>query len=126
MKREHIEPSDEFRNEVEQALKLGSQMERRDALNEVCEKYGHFWARTVQLGGLIIKDEEEHDETNVQSAGGTIGVHATLVTAPLETEGQINRNNETVNQNSSSKSGKIIAVIGGVETVYKREDDIGI
>ncbi|CAG8580606.1 5243_t:CDS:10 [Paraglomus brasilianum] len=124
MKREHIAPSDEFRNEVKQALELGSQKKRRDALNEVCEKYGHFWARTVQLGGLIIKDEEEHKETTVQSAGGTIGIDATLGTAPMEINGGISRNNETLNQNSSSNSDKNITVVGGDETAYKREDDI--
>src|SRR6185312_13964155 len=126
MKREHVKPSEEFRNEVERALKLKSQKERRAALNEICEKYGHFWARTVRLGGMIIKNEEEHKETNVQPIGGKISIDATLRTAPLETMGGINRNNETLDQNSSSNLDKIITVIGGDEAAYKYEDDTGI
>ncbi|CAG8621259.1 6115_t:CDS:2 [Paraglomus brasilianum] len=122
MKKEHIKPSDEFTDDVEQALNLGSQEERRDALNEVCAKYGHFWARTVQLGGLIIKNEQEHKETNVHSTGRAIGIGATLGTTLLETEGGINRNNETLNQNLSRNSDKNIAVVGGDETAYKRDD----
>ncbi|CAG8638412.1 9448_t:CDS:2, partial [Paraglomus occultum] len=74
MEREHIKPSEEFKSDVEQALKLETQEEKREALNEVCKKYGHFWARAMQLGGLIVKNEEEYKETNIQSTGGTMGI----------------------------------------------------
>ena len=79
-----IEPSDNFRNEVEQALKLENQEEKRDALNEVCKKYGYFWAKTIRLGGLIVKHEKQHKKTNVQSTGGTIDFDATLETTPID------------------------------------------
>ena len=126
MEREYIEPSDEFRNKVEQALKLGSQKEIRDALNEVCEKYGHFWARIVQLGGLVVKNEEEHKETNVQSTGRTIRADAKLGNTQMGTVAGVKRHNQTLNQNLSSNSDKNSRAVGGYEPAYKREVDTGI
>ncbi|CAG8573758.1 2580_t:CDS:2 [Paraglomus occultum] len=123
MKREHIKPSEEFKSKVEQALESESQEEKRDALNEVCKKYGHFWARTIRLGGLIVKNEEEHKETNVQSTGRTIDADARLETTPMGIGAGTRRNNERLNQNSSSNSDRNIIVVGGDETAYKHEDD---
>ena len=126
MKSEHIKPSDEFRDDVERALKLSGQTDMRVALNEICEKYGHFWARTVQLGGLIIKTEKEHKESHVRSTGETIGIDVTLETVPMEIDGGVDWNNEMLNQNSSSNSDKSIIVVGGHEIIYKDSDDRGI
>ena len=51
MRNEHIEPSDNFQNEVEKALRSIDPAEKSDKLKEICKKYGCFWARTVRLGG---------------------------------------------------------------------------
>jgi len=118
MKKEHIKPSDEFRDDVERALKLSSQKEMRDALIKVCEKYGHFWAREIHLGGLIIKDEEDHKETNVQSTGGKIGAAAELGTTPIGIGAGIKLNNGALNQNLFSNSKKNSIVVGGCESIY--------
>ena len=113
MKKEHIKPSDEFKDDVERALKLSGQKEMRDALTKICEKYGHFWAREIHLGGLIIKDEEDHKETNVQSTGGKIGA-----VVELGIGAGIMQNNGVLNQNLSSNLKTNSMVVGGCESIY--------
>ncbi|CAG8509306.1 3515_t:CDS:2 [Paraglomus occultum] len=113
MKREHVKPSNEFRDDVEQALKLSSRKEKRDALIKVCETYGFFWASVVQLGGSIIKYQKEHKETNVQLTDRTMDANFMLESTPMGVGAGIKQNNETLNQNSFSNTEENSVVIGG-------------
>ncbi|CAG8552392.1 2228_t:CDS:2 [Paraglomus brasilianum] len=122
MKGEHIEPSDNFKNEVEDAVSLSLE-ERRIKLKEICEKYGYFWARRVQLGGMVIQTEEESESTNIQSVRRRRGIDIDMGTGPLETGSGISQNNGRLNQISSSNTNRNITVIGGDVAVYIHPGD---
>ncbi|CAG8632174.1 10802_t:CDS:2, partial [Paraglomus occultum] len=51
MKKEHIKPSDKFRDRVERSLKLSDQKERRDALIKVGVDYEFFGQEWYNLEG---------------------------------------------------------------------------
>jgi hypothetical protein len=122
IKKEDVEPSDEFRNDVEGALNLSNQKEKSDMLNKLCQKYGYFWARTIHLGGMIIRTEEEDEKSNRQSSGKAKGIEASLGISPLRTKGEVHRNNNVLIQNSSRNSDMNIKVIGGDEKTYWSSD----
>ncbi|CAG8523097.1 4010_t:CDS:2 [Paraglomus occultum] len=57
MNKEYVRPSASFEHEVEQALSLDDTIAVRAKLMELCDRYGPFWPRKVQLGGRITKSE---------------------------------------------------------------------
>ncbi|CAG8592634.1 8133_t:CDS:2 [Paraglomus occultum] len=123
MKSEHIEPSDNFKNEVEEAVGLLDLGAKSAKLKEICEKYGYFWAREVHLGGMIINTEEERENANVQSARRRGGLDINMKTGPSELRSGISQNNDRLNQNSSSNANTKFTVIGGDLNTYIHPGD---
>ena len=65
MDKEYVRPSARFKNEVEQALSLDDTIAVRTKLKELCDRYGPFWPRKVQLGGRIAKSEPGRIRRNI-------------------------------------------------------------
>ncbi|CAG8609559.1 7086_t:CDS:2 [Paraglomus occultum] len=109
MRSEHIEPSDNFQNEVDDALRLIDPAEKSDRLKGIFEKYGHFWARTRR------RDININTGINMEVGMG-------IGTGSLKTVNGISQNNERLNQNSSSNALEDNIAIGGDKTAYMSND----
>ncbi|CAG8788831.1 1297_t:CDS:2, partial [Gigaspora margarita] len=70
--------TEEFKNEVENALEKKTTSEKIDELRQVSEKYGHFYARHIVFGGAIIEkliNTETSKESFIRIIGGDRKYH---------------------------------------------------
>ncbi|KAF0561626.1 hsp70 family protein [Gigaspora margarita] len=92
-------------------------------LCEISEKYGHFYARRLILGGAIIRNEEytenSADDSKTKTTNAQVGVG---IRGIFKSEVNAVRGNKDMNSNSNSNTYNDETIIGG--TNYSQDDKI--
>ncbi|CAG8647865.1 15919_t:CDS:2, partial [Cetraspora pellucida] len=77
--------TEEFKEDVKNALIEKTTREKINKLREVSKKYGHFYARSIGFGGAIIEKivNTDTETSNLRMNSGTLQVNANLASASV-------------------------------------------
>ncbi|CAG8576891.1 2196_t:CDS:2 [Racocetra fulgida] len=101
-----IDITDEFKNDIREALEKGTRNKKVAKLKEIADKYGHFYARSMSFGGVAIQKIESFKHSGCQALSGK---------ASLGTKS----NTENCFNSSKSKSSSTCEIKGGNKDEYQ-------
>ncbi|CAG8618144.1 31975_t:CDS:2 [Gigaspora margarita] len=118
-------PTKNYIKDIEDAVKdTYTTNDKIQNLRKVSEKYGHFYARHLFIGGAIIKDIEYteclNDNSISGSTGAQVGIGPSLPNNSLHAQIGVDIARENVNNKNFSNSNRKqkVRIIGGNELLY--------
>lgn len=126
-----IGPTKSYIKDIEDAVKdTLTTNEKIQNLRKVSEKYGHFYAHHLFIGGAIIEDIESteylitDENSKSRSTGAQVGIGTSLLNNNLHAQVGADIARENVNKKKFSNSNRKqeVRIIGGNDDLYDDQD----